>query len=104
MNVTYEDIETLKMRVIVIMVQIFQNKKHYHIIQLSSKDSLIFVASPSPITAGLLAWLIVVSPFIPNAAALKCVKQWDDPGLGGTCWYCSSTSGMHRMFLGAICQ
>ena len=44
---------------------------------------MIFIASP--ITAGLLALLIVmVSPFIPNAVALKCVKQWDDPGLDGT--------------------
>ena len=39
---------------------------------------MIFIASP--ITADLLALLIVVvSPFNPNAVALKCVKQWDDP-------------------------
>ncbi|MGA7042257.1 MAG: hypothetical protein WBY71_01185 [Nitrososphaeraceae archaeon] len=28
---------------------------------------------------------MMVAPFILNAAvALKCVKQWDDPGLDGT--------------------
>lgn len=68
---------------------------------IKSHKKLIFIAAT--ISIGLLVLCTLMSPII-DANAFKCVKQWDDAALGGACWYCTSTSGLHHTFLGPGCQ
>jgi hypothetical protein len=64
------------------------------------RNHIVYVAGTVAIG---IALLFIASAPLQEASAMKCVKQWDDPDLGGPCWYCVSSSGLHHTFLGPGC-